>query len=140
MKRMTTQRKLQFVASALVLAAAFVIFGAVLLAHHSAAQYSKEAMTTRGTVIEYRWRNPHVYVVWAVKSPSGTKQWVGELSSVTSMIADGMTKDSLKPGDEIEVIACPSTIQGSAEAWVRTIKTADGKVLVDAGRGACTPR
>jgi len=135
---MKMHRKLQLAATALT---AFLMFGAVILAHHSAAQYSKEAMTTRGTVIEYRWRNPHVYVVWAVKGPSGeTKQWVGELSSVTSMIADGMTKDSLKAGDEIEVIACPSTIQGSAEAWVRTIKTATGKVLVDAGRGACTPR
>src|ERR1051325_3261745 len=138
---MKVPKTLQITATVLALAGAFFMLGPVVLAHHSAAQYSKEAMTTRGTVVEYRWRNPHVYVVWAVKNPSGgTKQWVGELSSVTSMIADGMTKDSLKPGDEIEVIACPSTIQGSAEAWVRTIKTADGKVLVDAGRGACTPK
>ena len=134
-------RKLRLIASVFALAGAFLMLGVVVLAHHSAAQYSKDAMTTRGTVVEYRWRNPHVYVVWSVKSPNGqTKQWVGELSSVTSMIADGMTKDSLKAGDEIEVVACPSTIQGSAEAWVRTIKAADGKVLVDAGRGACTPR
>ena len=80
-------------------------------------------------------------LIWTVKGANGeTRQWVGELSSVTSMIADGMTKDSLKPGQEVEVIACPSMIPGSHEAWVRTIKAADGKVLVDAGRGACTPK
>ena len=134
-------RNLQFITKVVALAGAFLMFGAVVLAHHSAAHYSREAMTTRGTVVQYIWRNPHVTLVWSAKGSNGeTKQWVGELSSVTSMIADGMTKDSLKPGQEVEVIACPSMIQGSAEAWVRTIKAADGKVLVDAGRGACTPK
>lgn len=137
---MKMHQKIQFDPRVCFLAVAFLMLGAVAFAHHSAAQYSKEAMTTRGTVVEYKWRNPHVYVVWAVKAPNGeTKHWVGELSSVTSMIADGMTKDSLKAGEEIEVVACPSMVPGSTEAWVRTIKRANGKVLVDAARGACTP-
>ena len=125
---------------ALVLVGAFLMFGAVAFAHHSAAQYSREIMTTRGTVEQYIWRNPHVTLIWNVKGANGeTRQWVGELASVTSMIADGMRKDSLKPGQEVEVIACPSMIPGSHEAWIRTIKAADGKVIIDAGRGACTP-
>ena len=125
---------------ALVLVTAFLMFGAVALAHHSAAQYSREIMTTRGTVEQYIWRNPHVTLIWNVKGANGeTRQWVGELASVTSMIADGMRKDSLKPGQEVEVNACPSMIPGSHEAWIRTIKAADGKVIIDAGRGACTP-
>jgi Family of unknown function (DUF6152) len=115
--------------------------GAVVSAHHSAAHYAREAMTTRGVVVEYKWRNPHVYVVWEVKGPGGeTTHWIGELSSVTTMISDGMTKDSLKVGDEIEVIACPSTKPGSTEAWVRTIKKANSTVVVDSTRGACTLR
>lgn len=98
-------------------------------------------MITQGVVVEYRWRNPHVYVVWEVKGRTGeTTHWVGELSSVTSMIADGMTKDSLKVGDKIEVIACPSMKPGSTEAWVRTITKADRTVIVDSTRGACTLR
>ena len=129
---MTVHRNLQFITKTLTIAGAVFIFSAVVLAHHSAAHYSRDAMTTRGTVVQYIWRNPHVTLVWSVKAPNGeARQWVGELSSVTSMIADGMTKDSLKAGQEVEVIACPSMIQGSAEAWVRTIKAADGKVLVD---------
>jgi Family of unknown function (DUF6152) len=125
---------------AIAVAGAILMLGAVVLAHHSAAQYSREIMTTRGTVEQYIWRNPHVTLIWNVKGANGeTRQWVGELASVTSMIADGMTKDSLKPGQEVEVIACPSMIPGSHEAWIRTIKTAAGKVVVDAGRGACTP-
>lgn len=130
----------KFITKALVVAGAFFVFGAVGLAHHSAAQYSREIMTTRGTVVQYIWRNPHVTLIWSVKNPNGeTREWVGELASVTSMIADGMKKDSLKVGQEVEVVACPSMIPGSHEAWIRTIKDGDGKVVVDAGRGACTP-
>ena len=138
---MKTNRKSNIAIRLAALAAAVLMLGIVVLAHHSAAQYSREAMTTRGTVDQYIWRNPHVTLIWNVKGANGeTRQWVGELASVTSMIADGMTKDSLKPGQEVEVIACPSMIPGSHEAWIRTIKAADGKVLVDAGRGACTPK
>ena len=136
---MKMRRNLQFVARMSALAAVFLMLGAVVLAHHSAAQYTDKAMITQGVVVEYRWRNPHVYVVWEVKGPAGEiTHWVGELSSVTTMIADGMTKDSLKAGDKIEVVACPSTNPGSTEAWVRMIRRADGTVVVDSTRGACT--
>ena len=136
---MKMHRKLQFMPRVSALAVAFLMLGAVVSAHHSAAHYSKEAMTTRGIVVEYKWRNPHVTLVWEVKGKTGeTTHWVGELSSVTTMISDGMTKDSLKVGEELEVIACPSMNPGSTEAWVRTIKKADGKVVVDSSRGACT--
>ena len=133
--------KLQLLTQGAALSAAFLMMGAVVWAHHSAAHYSKEATTTRGIVVEYKWRNPHVTLVWEVKRPNGgTTHWVGELSSVTTMISDGMTKDSLKVGEEVEVISCPSMNPGSTEAWVRTIKKADGKVIVDSTRGACTLR
>src|SRR6201987_5954852 len=84
---------------------AFTMLGAVAFAHHSRAHYGKEESTTTGTVVEYKWRNPHVFVVWDSKDQTGkTTQWIGEMASVTSMIADGMTKDSLKPGDQVTVI------------------------------------
>src|SRR5437867_1788319 len=83
-----TRKPMKMHRNLLALSVAFLMLGAVALAHHSAAHYSKQATTTRGTVIEYRWRNPHVYVVWEVKNKNGAAtQWVGELSSVTSMIA-----------------------------------------------------
>ena len=109
------------------------MLGAVVWAHHSAAHYSKQATTTRGVVVEYKWRNPHVTLVWEVKRPDGkVTHWVGELSSVTTMISDGMTKDSLKVGEEVEVVSCPSMNPGSTEAWVRSIKRAsDNKMIVD---------
>jgi hypothetical protein len=56
------------------------------------------------------------------------------MASVTSMIADGMTKNSLKPGDEIVVIAFPSKNPGSTEALIKKITKADGTVVVDNSR------
>ena len=107
----------------------------VVSAHHSRAHYGQTEMTTTGTVVEYKWRNPHVFVVWEAKDQSGkVTHWVGEMASVTSMIADGMTKDSLKPGDQIKVLAFPSTNPGSTEALIKTITKGDGTVVVDNSR------
>jgi hypothetical protein len=113
----------------------FPMLSGVVFAHHSRAHYGNEESTTRGIVLEYKWRNPHVFVVWDVKDQNGKPtQWVGEMASVTSMIADGMTKDSLKPGDEVVVVAFPSRNPGSSEALIKKITKADGTVVVDNSR------
>ena len=62
---------LRFTTKALAVASALVMFSAVVLAHHSAAQYSRDIMTTRGTVDQYIWRNPHVTLIWSVKGANG---------------------------------------------------------------------
>jgi len=123
------------VASLLTMVILLTISSQFGFSHHSRAHYGTEEATTKGVVVEYKWRNPHVYVVWAVKDESGkTMQWVGEMASLTSMIADGMTKDSLKMGDEITVIAFPSKNPGSTEALIKKITKADGTVVVDNSR------
>ena len=114
---------------------AFTMFSGVVLAHHSRAQYGNEESTTKGTVVEYIWKNPHVFVVWKAKDQTGkTRRWVGEMASVTAMFDEGMTKDSLKPGDSIIVIAFPSRKPGSTEALIKKITKADGTVVVDNSR------
>jgi len=119
----------------LALVAVFPILSGVVFAHHSRAHYGTEESTTTGIVLEYKWRNPHVFVVWEVKDQNGkAAQWVGEMASVTSMIADGMTKDSLKIGDQILVVAFPSKNAGSTEALIKKITKADGTVVVDNSR------
>ena len=130
---MKLRRAFLLAVSALV--AVLPTLSGVVFAHHSRAHYGNEESTTKGVVLEYKWRNPHVFVVWGVKDQSGkTTQWVGEMASLTSMIADGMTKDSLKQGDEITVVAFPSKNPGSSEALIKKITKADGTVVVDNSR------
>ncbi|PYS37700.1 MAG: hypothetical protein DMG14_20405 [Acidobacteria bacterium] len=124
-----------FAMAVLALVVAIPTLRGVVFAHHSRSHYGTEESTTKGVVLEYKWRNPHVFVVWAVKDQNGkTTQWVGEMASLTSMIADGMTKDSLKTGDEITVVAFPSKNPGSTEALIKKITKADGTVVVDNSR------
>ena len=113
----------------------FPTSNAILSAHHSKAHYESDdkQRNFKGVVVQYQWRNPHVYVVWDVKDESGkVVRWTGELSSVTTSIADGLTKDSLKPGQEIVVLAVPSKT-GAPESLIHKI-TKDGKVILDLTR------
>jgi hypothetical protein len=110
----------------------FSVFAGLAMAHHSVAGYdSKKEISLRGVVAEYNWRNPHVFLTWDVKDESGKLvQWTGELSSPTTMMQLGMSKNSLKPGDEVIITANPS-LTGNPLGLIRKITTADGKVIVD---------
>lgn len=110
----------------------FAMFGGLVSAHHSVAGYdSAKLVDLRGIVVEYKWKNPHVFVVWDVKDTSGkVVQWIGEMNSPTSMIQVGMNRNSLKPGDDVIVTINPSKT-GNPLAVIRKITTADGKLIVD---------
>ena len=120
-------------AGTLVLLAVTTLSG-VLFAHHARAGYGDKDETMRGTVVEYKWKNPHVFITFDVKGGDGKiVQWVGELSSVTTMIGMGMTRVSLKPGDEIIIDGVVSKT-GTPETVLRKVTKADGTVVVDMGR------
>lgn|ERR1041385_284848 len=117
-----------------ILLSVFVIAERVALAHHSNAEYGDKMATMTGTVVEYRWRNPHVTVVWDVKDASGkVTTWRGELASVTSVMGHGLTKNSLKPGDEIKIAVFPSKL-GTPESVIVYITRTDGTVVLGWGQ------
>jgi hypothetical protein len=92
------------------------------VAHHSTTYYSLEPKVIQGTVVEFRWRNPHAVVVWDTKDDAGKAvRWAGELSSVTTLMGDGLTKDSLKTGDEIIFSVRPSKA-GTPAALIQSMK------------------
>ena len=110
----------------LVLAALTLALSQVAVAHHSTTYYSLDPKVVQGTVVEFRWRNPHAVVVWDAKDESGkTVRWAGELSSVTTLMGDGLTKDSLKPGDEVIFSIRPSKA-GTPAAVIQSMKKTDG--------------
>jgi hypothetical protein len=110
----------------------FPISGGLVSAHHSVAGYDQQKeVQLRGVVVEYKWKNPHVFVVWNVKDENGkVVQWIGEMNSPTSMIQVGMSSKSLKPGDEIILTINPSKT-GNPLGVIRKITTPDGKLIVD---------
>lgn len=119
-------------ATVLAAVSLFMTVGIVLSAHHSMAGYDDtKKITLSGVVSEYRWRNPHAWVVWDVKDEGGkVVQWSGELPAINTDQALGMSKNSLKVGDEIAVTVNPSRL-GTPDGRVWKIIKKDGTVVVD---------
>jgi hypothetical protein len=88
-------------------------------------------VTMEGTVTEFRWRNPHVYVLYDVKGDDGkVVNWGAETHSpVVCENDDGWDKNTLKPGDKITISVFPSQI-GSARGLLAKI-VFNGKVIID---------
>ena len=131
---MRTHRMLPVAALAIMIM--LPLFGSVLSAHHSQAGFETpdKAILMKGTVAEFRWRNPHILIFWDVRDEGGkVVRWVGELGSISSASAGGLTKDALKPGDEITITAVPSRA-GTPQSIISKLVKADGTVLV--GRAA----
>src|SRR5260370_41501584 len=88
-----------------------------LFAHHGNAAYdTTKWITVQGTVTNYIWANPHVFVKLDGKDDSGnTLHWIVESQNPVSMSQIGWTKDTFKRGDEVEVEAMqPKTAKPAA--------------------------
>ena len=122
--------------SAVALAVVTVAFllGAAVSAHHSRAGYdtAKGRLTTlNGVVAEIVWRNPHVYLTWDAKDEKGTAvRWTGEFSSTATMISEGLSRDTFKPGDPLTITFMPAKA-GTPQGLVIRIVRPDGKVVID---------
>lgn len=81
-------------------------------AHHSRSMFDvARNVAYRGIVKEYRWQNPHSYIVITVgadaKDPFTVGTWDIEASSINLMLGEGWTRITYKPGDPITVVAHP---------------------------------
>ena len=109
---------LRFAIAALSMVVVFTVLGVVVSAHHGRAGYT-EPSTVKGTVTSVEWKNPHCFINFDVKDEKGTVvHWVGELSAPQTMLAAGVNKNTLKPGDEIVV---KGTKGGASDAPVTLV-------------------
>lgn len=109
----------------------FPMLNAPVLAHHSNANYDqKNVINLKGTIVEYDWGNPHVLIFWDVKDDSGkVVRWTGDLASVESEQADGLTRHTLKPGDEVIMTVHPAK-DGSPHSLIVQMRRADGTMIL----------
>jgi hypothetical protein len=112
-----------------VLAAAMALaIAAPALSHHSHAMFdhSKE-LTITGTVTEFVFRNPHVFLYIDARNEKGETQnyWV-EMSNLPNMIRRGIGQSTFKPGDKVTVHVHPLKDGRPGGSYV-TITNAAGK-------------
>ena len=106
------------------------------LAHHgSGISYEtklEKAVTMKGTVTEFVWRNPHVYIIYNVKDANGKiVEWSAETSSPSTMTGEhNWTRTTIKPGDEITFTLLPSKISTAAGILYRAVAS-DGRVILE---------
>ena len=89
------------------LAVGVLIVSVPLFAHHgNASYYLSKMVTVTGTVTEYIWANPHVFLKLDAKDDSGnTLHWTIEAQNPVSQLDVGWSKNTFKPGDEVEIEA-----------------------------------
>ena len=92
---------------ALCIVVASVAIVAPASAHHSMAFVDHTKMIAlEGVVTEVKWRNPHMFIEVAVPTEDGkTETWGFEGSGTASTVASGISREILKVGNKVKIIA-----------------------------------
>ena len=112
------------------------------LAHHSFSMFDQDIeMIVQGKVARWAFNNPHAWLYVNVVGDNGeVVEWGFEGGAPPSLVRNGITGRSFKPGDEVTVMFSPLTggRPGGALCW---IKIEDGTYLkpTDGGCGARDP-
>jgi hypothetical protein len=110
--------------------AALLVFSGPMFAHHGTAAYdTKNPLTVKATVTEFRFINPHVQIYFDVKNDKGeVEHWQGELTAPNKLARAGWTKHSLNPGDQITITG-PIGKYGGHSIWIQKLIGPDGQPM-----------
>ena len=120
-------------AAALLAAGTLLATGGAVLGHHSFAMFDQEhPIELVGTVTEFRYSSPHIYIYLDVKGQDGAGTvWLLEGGSPSLLLRDGWTGSTIKPGDELRMTIDPLRSGAPGGAWqVTRIKFKDGRPIV----------
>ena len=110
------------------IAVALALTSVPLRAHHSHAMFDMaKEVTITGTVTNYSYRNPHVFLHLDVRSDKGeVSSWAVEMSNITNMQSRGIFLSTFKPGDVVTVKINPLR-DGRLGGNYTSVTAADGK-------------
>jgi hypothetical protein len=99
-------------------------------AHHSNSAYQvDQIITLEGTVKEWRWMNPHTWLLMSVQGQDGkTQEWAVEGRPPGILGRAGWSSTILQPGERVTVHASPAK-NGDPEGIIARVTKADGTVL-----------
>jgi len=108
-----------------------ISFASPVSAHHGYAAYDMtQTLTLTGTVTEVVLANPHSSLAFDVKDDKGNvNRWAIEFGQLRAVQAQGWTKETLKPGDEIKVSLRPAKNGAHVGVLAGKITYADGRPL-----------
>ncbi len=107
--------------------------------HHSQSEFNLDPaaiQTISGTVTQYDFVNPHVYLYFETVEAEGTlATWELEASSTPNLIRRGWSRDSVTIGEELTIDIHPAKIPGQYIARIGTIYFDDGSRLAVRAEG-----
>lgn len=95
---------------ALVITAAAIGSGGRVYAHHSfaATYFEDKNQKVEGNLVQFLYRNPHSFVQVDAPDEKGvTQRWFIEWGASGQLGRQGITRDTLKPGDHVVVLGNP---------------------------------
>ena len=119
--------------AALLAAGALLATTGAVWGHHSFAMFDQEhPIELVGTVTEFRYSSPHIYIYLEVKGGDGAGTvWLLEGGSPSLLLRDGWNGSSIKPGDELRMTIDPLRSGAPGGAWqAMRIKFKDGRPIV----------
>jgi Family of unknown function (DUF6152) len=121
---------------ALIFALALFLAAQSAFAHHSAAMFdNSKVKELTGTIKEFQWKNPHVWIQIDVQNAAGVKEeWSIEGGGPNSLSRQGWRPTTFKPGDAVTIKVNPMK-DGTAAGQFIGAKLADGKTIGNWDRG-----
>ncbi len=118
-------------ARALALAvAAIAMSGLTAHAHHSftATYDERETIQIEGTLVQFMFRNPHAWVhVMAPDENGEIQRWGVEWGGAGQLSGQGVTRDSLRPGDRVIITGNPGRNPADHRVRMRSLlRPSDG--------------
>ena len=106
------------------------IFINPLYAHHSRAMFDdKNPIELKGTVVEWQFSNPHVFIILNVSDENGVStQWTLEGLGPNTIYRQGWTPNSFQTGDKIIVTVDPLFSGGRGGSY-HDVRWDDGTVI-----------
>lgn len=119
-----------------IIAAASLAAAPAAFAHHSFAMFdTTKEVTVTGTVKDFQWTNPHVFVQVLAANPGGAgfTEWSIEGGSVNTLTRLGWTRNTIKPGDKVVASLHPMRDGTKGGSLIRVVMP-DGRVIGEALR------
>lgn len=121
-----------------------ILMSLISFAHHSfVAEFdAKEPVTLKGVVTKVEWINPHAWIHLEVKRGGKAEKWHVEAGSPNALIRQGLDRNQLKPGVEIEVRGYRSHDKNCSPACLangRDLVMANGTKFFVGSKGAGAP-
>ena len=114
----------------LFLSVGLLLTAATVDAHHSFARmyFEEKEISLEGAVVSYDYRNPHTWVYFTAKDPTGVSRRYGaEWSNPRRLGQQGVVANTLRAGDFVIVTGAPNRNSNDYTVHLKTIRRpADG--------------